>query len=211
MDSTKHLDDLAQIRSVMERSTRFLSISPMAAVLAGIYALVGAYAGYRIIYNSPVVIYETLEKGFWNEQTLPLFLIAGAVLTAATLTGLITSYQKAKAAGQSLWTRSGIRLGINFMIPMAAGGVFILILLMRGYFGLLASATLLFYGFALLNAGNFTFSDIRTLGILEIILGLLAAAFPGRGLIFWAVGFGVLHIVYGGIMYFKYEKSGDRG
>ena len=90
---------------------------------------------------------------------------------------------------------------------MAAGGVFVFILLSRGYLDLLASATLLFYGFALLNAGNFTFSDIRTLGILEIILGLLATAFPGKGLIFWTLGFGVLHIVYGLIIYFKYEKK----
>jgi len=207
MNSSKHLDDLAQIRSVMERSTRFLSISPLAAVLAGIYALIGAYVGYRIIYNSPVVIYNTLDESILNEKTLPLFAIAGAVLVAATLTGLITSFRKAKQAGSSLWTRSAIRLAVNFIIPMAAGGIFVLILLQRGYVDLLASATLLFYGFALINAGNFTFSDIRTLGVLEIILGLLAAAFPGRGLIFWAIGFGVLHIVYGGIMYFKYERT----
>lgn len=207
MDSSKHLDDLAQIRSVMERSTRFLSISPLAAVLAGIYALIGAYVGYRIIYNSPVVIYDTLDEGILNEKTLPLFTVAGIVLVMATLTALVTSYRKAKQAKQELWSRSAIRLAVNFMIPMAAGGIFVLILLQRGYVDLLASATLLFYGFALINAGNFTFSDIRTLGVLEIILGLLAAAFPGRGLIFWTIGFGVLHIVYGGIMYFKYEKT----
>ena len=207
MDSTKHLDDLTQIRSIMERSTRFLSLSAWSAILAGIYALIGAFIGYRMIYYSPVVIYDTLENGIFNANTIPLFLVAATIFVLASLTGIYMSYRKAKQAGQSLWTKAAIRLLVNFNIPMAAGGVFVFILLSRGYVDLLASATLLFYGFALLNAGNFTFSDIRTLGILEIILGLLAAAFPGKGLIFWTLGFGVLHIVYGLIIYFKYEKK----
>lgn len=207
MDSTKHLDDLSQIRSIMERSTRFLSLSAMSAILAGVYALIGAVVGYRMIYYSPVVIYDTIENGLFNENTFPLFMVAGGVFLFAAITVLFMSHRKAKQAGQSLWNRSATRLLVNFSIPMAAGGVFVFILLNRGYVDLLASATLLFYGFALLNASNFTFSDIRTLGILEIVLGLLAAALPGKGLIFWTIGFGVLHILYGVILYFKYEKK----
>lgn len=206
MSSTKHLDDLTQIRSIMERSTRFLSLSAGAAILAGIYALIGAFVGYRMIYNSPVVIYDTVRERLFNESSIPLFLVAAAVFILASLTGLYMSHRKAKKAGQSLWNRSAVRLLINFNIPMIAGGLFVMVLLSRGYFDLLAAATLIFYGLALVNAGNFTFSDIRTLGILEIGLGLLAAVFPGRGLLFWALGFGVLHIVYGVILHFKYEK-----
>jgi len=207
MDSIKHLDDLTQIRSIMERSTRFLSLSAWSAILAGIYALIGAVVGYRMIYYSPVVIYDTIEQGLFNKNTFPLFLVAGIVFLLAAITVLYMSHRKAKQAGQSLWNRSAMRLLTNFSIPMVAGGVFVFILLSRGYVDLLASATLLFYGFALLNASNFTFSDIRTLGILEIVLGLMAAALPGKGLIFWTIGFGVLHILYGVILYFKYERE----
>jgi hypothetical protein len=44
------------------------------------------------------------------------------------------------------------------------------------------------------------------LGICEIGLGLIASIYMGYGLLFWAVGFGVLHIIYGIVMYMKYER-----
>jgi hypothetical protein len=207
MNHPKHLDDLAQIRSIMERSTKFLSLSAWAAIMAGVYALIGAGIAYRIIYFSPIVRYEALTQSFFHPDVLPLFLVAISVFVFAAATAIWLSYRKAKQAGQKLWTRSAIRVLVNFIIPLAAGGVFVLILYGRGYYSLIAASTLVFYGMALLNAGNFTFSDIRLLGISEILVGLLAALFPGKGLYFWAFGFGVLHIVYGIIMYWKYERG----
>jgi len=207
MNHPKHLDDLAQIRSIMERSTKFLSLSAWAAIMAGGYALIGAGIAFRIIYFSPIVRYEALTQSFFHPDVLPLFLVAISVFVFAAATAIWLSYRKAKQAGQKLWTRSAIRVLVNFIIPLAAGGVFMLILYGRGYYSLIAASTLVFYGMALLNAGNFTFSDIRLLGISEILVGLLAALFPGKGLYFWAFGFGVLHIVYGIIMYWKYERG----
>jgi hypothetical protein len=64
---------------------------------------------------------------------------------------------------------------------------------------------LIFYGLGLVNAGKFTFGEIYYLGILEIITGLISAFIPGRGLIFWIFGFGILHIIYGLAVYRKYE------
>lgn len=199
-------DDLAQIRSIMERSTKFLSLSALSAILAGIYALVGAGLAYKIIYDSEVVLYSHLKEQFVTPETLPLLLIAGTVLFLAVTTALLMSYRKARRAGQSLWNASARRLLINFTIPFVAGSAFVAILYFRGHYNLLASSTLLFYGLALLNAGNFTFSDIRKLGMAEIAMGVLAAIFPGKGLLFWALGFGVLHILYGTSMYLKYER-----
>ncbi|NUN99918.1 MAG: hypothetical protein HUU01_04805 [Saprospiraceae bacterium] len=200
-------DDLAQIRSIMERSTKFLSLSALSAILAGVYALVGAGLAYNIIYGSEVVLYFELKDQFITPEILPLILIAGAVFVLAVSTGLLLSYRKASAAGQALWNGPAKRLFYSFIIPFSAGAVFVVILYFRGHFSLLAASTLLFYGMALLNAGNFTFSDIRKLGMGEIALGVLAAIFPGKGLLFWALGFGVLHIVYGVIMYLKYERK----
>jgi len=206
MNSTKHLDDLAQIRNIMERSTKFLSLSAWAAILAGIYALIGAAVAYRIIYYSPIVRYEALKEGPLNPAALPLFLTAAIVFLLALTTGVWLSHKKAQKAGQKLWNRSAIRATINFAIPLAAGGAFVLILYGRGYYDLLAASTLVFYGLALINAGNFTFSDIRKLGIWEVVVGLVAALFPSNGILFWAIGFGVLHLIYGGILYWKYER-----
>jgi len=199
-------DDLAQIRTIMERSTKFLSLSALSAILAGVYALIGAGLAYKIIYDSEVVLYFELKDQFITPETLPLILIAGTVFVFAVGTGLLLSYRKASAAGQPLWNVPAQRLFYNFLIPFSAGSVFVIILYFRGYYSLLAASTLLFYGIAMLNAGNFTFSDIRKLGMGEIALGILAAIFPGKGLLFWALGFGVLHIVYGVIMYLKYER-----
>ena len=109
--------------------------------------------------------------------------------------------------GSSIWNGASQRFLLNVMIPLIAGGVFIIALLLRGEIELLVPACLIFYGMSLLNAGNYTFSDIRFLGILEMLVGVLALMYPGMGLLFWAIGFGVLHIIYGVIMYFKYERS----
>ncbi len=207
MTQIKPQDDLAQIRAIMERSTRFLSLSALSSVLAGIYSLIGAAVAYRIIYYSDRILYGNLKHDIFSPDTMPLVATALAVLVLACGTVLWLSYRKARLAGQRLWTISGRRVLVNFAIPMIAGGVFVILLYARGFYSLLAPCTLIFYGLALINAGNFTFSDIRALGMWEIALGLLAAFFPGKGLLFWALGFGVLHIVYGGVMYLKYERN----
>ncbi len=207
MDANKSLDDLSQIRSIMERSKKYLSLSPWAAIMAGVYALTGAGVVYWRVYYSPAVLYEQIREGGYSAALLMLLAIAVAVFVLSAGTGLWLNYRKASKAGEKLWSKTAIRLAINFIIPMLAGGVFVLILFYRGYYSLLAASTLLFYGLALLNAGNFTFTDIRNLGISEIVIGLLAALLPGKGLFFWAIGFGVLHIVYGILMYWKYERK----
>ncbi len=207
MNQAKSLDDLAQIRAIMERSKKFLSLSPWAAIMAGVYALLGAGFFYWKIYYAPVLIYGQLKAGVLSPLLSTLVATALAVFLLAASTGIWVNYRKAAKMGEKLWTKAATRLAINFAIPLAAGGIFVIILFLRGYYGLMAASTLLFYGLALLNAGNFTFSDIRSLGICEIIVGLLAAVFPGKGLFFWAIGFGLLHLVYGVLMYWKYERN----
>ena len=53
---------------------------------------------------------------------------------------------------------------------------------------------------------RYTQRDIKYLGYTEIGLGLLAGIFLNYGLLFWSLGFGVFHIVYGVAMYYKYER-----
>ncbi len=207
MTPPKALDDLAQIRAIMERSAKFLSVSALSAGLAGLYALLGAAYAYRYIYGSDEVLYGHLKRNPLGPDTRPLVLAAALVLLAATGTALWLSYRKARRAGQRLWTPAGRRLLINFTVPMLVGAAFVAALYWRGNYSLIAASTLVFYGMALLNAGNFTFSDIRLLGIWEVILGLAALALPGKGLLFWTLGFGVLHVVYGAILYWKYERK----
>jgi hypothetical protein len=199
-------NELASIRSIMERSSKFISLSGLSGILAGIYALIGAYLAYRQIYKGSTRIYDSLSVGVYPETITYLIIIAVAVLAASLITGFVLSSRQAKRKGQPIWGKIGQTLLFHMATPLVTGGLLILILLSRGYYGIITPATLIFYGLSLISASNFTFSDVKYLGILEIILGLIAACLPGYGLLFWAIGFGVLHIIYGSMMYLKYDK-----
>jgi len=203
----KYLDDLQEIRSIMERSTRFLSLSGKSGIVAGVLALIGAYIAYQQIYYSETIIYDSLKSRDYSTSAFKLLAIASTVLVLSIGVGIWLSGQKAKKAGEQLWSPASKKLVLHAIVPLITGGILILILLSRGYLGAVAGVSLIFYGLALFQAGNFTFSDVKYLGIIEIIVGLLAVANPGFGLYFWAFGFGVLHIVYGTIMHFKYDRK----
>ena len=197
--------ELSSIRDLMERSAKFISLSGLSGVLAGIYALIGAGVGYTLLQQEYVVIkrYHT-----YNEELLilKLFLTAFAVLVLSIGTGVWLSIRKAKRNGQPFWNTGSKRLLINMAIPLISGGLFTFILIYRGYYGVVAPTTLIFYGLSLVSGSHYTYSGVMSLGILEILLGLLCAIMPGYGLIFWSIGFGLLHIIYGTVMHFKYDK-----
>lgn len=205
-DIHEYEKDLASIRNIMERSAKFISLSGLSGVLAGIYALAGAIAAYFIVHY-PVSPFRFRIYSASSPDTLwKLIIIAAFVLVASVSTGLYLSNAKAKKHGLNLWTAASKKLIFNLSIPLITGGLFILIILYTGHFGLAAPASLIFYGLALIQGSSNTFDEVRYLGFSEIILGLISALYPGFGLQFWAIGFGVLHIVYGTIMYNKYDK-----
>jgi hypothetical protein len=92
------------------------------------------------------------------------------------------------------------------LIPLFAGGIFIFILIFRNILELIPSVMLIFYGLSLVNAGKFTLGEIHYLGLIEIGLGLLASIFIDYSLVFWTLGFGIMHIIYGMVMYYRHEK-----
>ena len=204
-NNTNYLKDISEIKAIMQRSSRFISLSGLSGVLAGTYALVGAYLAYSLLYQeSDVFSYRVVTTDF--STTAQLFTIAIGVLILSILSGIWFTTRKARRENLPVWDQQAKRLLINLFIPLAAGGILCLILVNKGYIGIIAPLTLIFYGLALVNASKFTLSEIRSLGLLEIALGLLASHFIGYGLLFWALGFGILHIIYGAWMYIKYEK-----
>lgn len=208
-----HLAALSEIRSMMERSSRFISLSGLSGVAAGLCALIGATLVYVYLGTTPfagerVYYVEALNANKWGMNYQTFFILdAGLVLIAALASGIFFTSRKAKQKGQQVWDALTLRLLTNLAIPLITGGVFCLALMYHGLFGFVAPTTLVFYGLALINGSKYTLNDIRYLGILEVALGLLALFKLGYGLEFWVVGFGVLHIVYGAYMYFKYEKE----
>ncbi len=206
MKEKEHLQTLSDIRSMMERSSRFISLSGLSGVFAGLFALAGAWFANSLISNY-LRVYPLGHQGDDIEIFSYLFLDAALVLGASLLVGVLLTVRNSKKQGIKTWDSTAKRLLINLAIPLATGGLFCFVLVYHGVFGLVAPATLIFYGLALINASKYTFNDIRYLGIFEIILGLIASVYIGYGLLFWACGFGVLHIVYGAVMYFKYERN----
>ncbi len=189
----------------MERSSRFISLSGLSGVFAGVYALIGAVIAY--LHFMPETT-EYSSPGYTGSlDKLPgMIVIAGSVLILSIITAIFFTTRNARRKNQKTWDKRSQRMLWNLAIPLVAGGIFLLILLKQGTLYLISPAMLIFYGLALINGSKYTFNDIRYLGYCEIGLGLLATWFYGNGLLFWSIGFGVLHIVYGAAMYWKYER-----
>ena len=207
MEAKDYLKDIQDIKSIMNQSSRFISLSGLSGVLAGIYSLVGAWFAYKTIYFDTSTMGNYKNLVISESAVIRLFVIATTVILTSIITGIVLSIRKAKKSNDKVWNVSSKRLVINFGIPLATGGFFIIFLIEKEILGLVAPLTLLFYGLACVNASKYTLGDVRYLGITMIVLGLLSTWFLGYGLLFWALGFGVCHIVYGSMMYFKYDRN----
>lgn len=202
-----YIRDIADIRAMMERSTRFLSLSGWAGILVGIYALAGAWMAYNSFsFHPDKVISSPFEPGGRFFNMAGVLFTALAILMLAIITALILSSRKAHKKGERAWNATSRRLLFQMGIPLIAGGILMLILWSKGLFGLMASMSLLFYGLAIYAASTFTFNEMKYLGLIQMGLGLLAAWFIEYGLLLWAIGFGVIHIIYGIYMHFRYER-----
>ena len=207
-DPREPLQQLSEIRSLMESSTRFVSLSGLSGVAAGAVALAGAAWTYTYL-RSENILRELLPRQVFMasmEQYYTLVGMALVILLAAVGSAAFFTVRNTRRQGKSVWTRASQRMLINLMIPLVAGALFCLQLAWYGFSGMVPGATLIFYGLALLNAGKYTLREIRLLGISEVVLGLVAIWVLQYSILFWALGFGVLHIVYGLIMYQKYER-----
>ena len=201
-----YAQDIAEIRSMMERSSKFLSLSGWAGVMAGLYALIGAYISYAVFdFNPNQVIYSR------NEEAFPIMLwevmITGiTILILAVGTAVLLSYRKARLRKEKVWNNISRRLVNSMAVPLVAGGLLILALIFKGLLGLIAPVSLIFYGIALFNAGKFTYKEVRFLGLIQVALGLFGSYFIEFNLLFWALGFGIMHIIYGIFIQSKYEQ-----
>lgn len=206
--SENSLETLQEIRSIMERSARFLSLSGWSGIWAGTIALIGAYiANMRL--PSAWIARKNPECILCDAATVQLLWLAIIILFTALSGGIFFTWRKVKKQGLNLWNHASRKLLIQVAIPLIAGGVFCIALLGNGDNIYLSPASLIFYGLALINGSKYTISDIRYLGIFEVVLGAVNLFIPEYAIYFWASGFGVLHILYGIIMWNKYDKERD--
>jgi len=222
--NTQPIDTLQDIKQMMERSSRFISLSGLSGIAAGCCALAGAWFAHGIIfnnngsstsYNHYREVYETnvsanggisLSEFMGNR----LFMVAVVTFIAAFTLAFLFTYLRSRKTNTPIWGYTSQRLMLNVSIPMLVGGIYLWKMIQEGIFGLIAPGCLIFYGLALVNASKYTLKEIRYLGFGQIIIGLINLWYIGYGLYFWALGFGVLHIVYGIVMWWKYEKTQER-
>jgi hypothetical protein len=215
-DQQDYARELAEIRSMMERSSKFGTLSSWAGIMAGIYALAGAFIAWQYFDFNPVSIFcNTTKTGLAPNGGEPcieyaalpeIVLLALFILILSAVSAIYFSYRRADKRGEKLWNATSRRLLENMAVPLVTGGLLIVIFISKGMIGLMAPLSLLFYGLALYSASKLTYDEVRVLGVIQIILGLVCTYFVEYGLICWAIGFGIVHIAYGIYIHFKYER-----
>ncbi|HEU4632423.1 MAG TPA: hypothetical protein VFS22_00470 [Flavisolibacter sp.] len=198
-EQNQHLESIEDIKRLMHKSSRFISLSGLSGVAAGVCALIASWIAYRKIQQAGNGGHESLET--------QLVMIGAVTFIAALVLAFLFTYVRSRQTGVAIWGYTARRVMINVFVPMLAGGLVIWRMIGFGYYNLVAPVSLIFYGLALINASKFTLNEIRYLGYGQLLLGLLNLWLEGYGLYFWAMGFGVLHILYGLIMWNKYERN----
>jgi hypothetical protein len=204
---TDYLQDIEEIRSLMEKSSKFISLSGWAGIFAGVFALMGSYIALTYLdFNPQSLSVDTENNPFQQKQIFSAVQLALLVFLLAISFALFFTHRRAKRKDELLWTPTAKRLVMNMAVPLFTGGILILLFISKGFIGFVAPFSLLFYGLALFTISKFTFDEVKILGLIEILLGLISVYKVSLGLLFWAIGFGVVHIIYGIYVYFKYER-----
>lgn len=199
MSQKQYSDDLAHIRTMMERSSRFLSLSGWAGIIPGLLALAGlSTAGWLIV--------QSKLTGAAIDRTNPLILQLAAIALVVLLLSVFSSWymcmRKARLEQQSVWTPAIRNMLLHFSIPLVAGAIIAGWIYEKEQWELLAPVLLSFYGIALVLVSQFTLRSIFWLGIIEVALSIPAGV-TGWELPVLAIGFGFAHIVYGFLMFNK--------
>ncbi len=206
MSKQKYIQDLKEIKDLMNKSSKFISLSGWSGISIGIVALTASFIAKYLVDFKLAVYSKTVDmQKLLVDLTMELTITAAITLVVSLVLGFIFTYNKSKRLGQEIWSSQTKVLLINLFIPLAVGGMLCILLLLKGIYVLIAPLTLVFYGLALINASKYTLSEIRGLGILNCVLGLIGVQFVGYGLLLWAIGFGVLHIIYGILMKLKHQ------
>ncbi|WP_278479810.1 hypothetical protein [Tannerella forsythia] len=211
MKNKEVFNTLNEIRSLMEKSSKVLSLSGASAILVGGYACISAVVAYYMLggtggWSQDLLSFPRLQVN--TPYRMQLMLIFAAILVVLCLTTVFFfSRRKAKRSGQRfVFDRTAQRMLLNFFLPLAVGGILCLSLIWKQHYGLTSSVMLIFYGIALINASSYTYSNTRYLGYAELLLGLADSFVEGHALLFWTMGFGVFHIVYGIFFHLKYDR-----
>ena len=202
MESKDYLKDISDIKSLMIKSSRFISLTGVSGIASGVYALAGASYAYWLVSNIKGG-YASIDDKTFNLILFDLIIVG----FLSIITTIFLTRKKAKRDNENVWDLTIKKMVYSFLTTLIAGGIYITIIISKQDYEQAGALMLIFYGLAIINGAKHTLKDVRFLGYIEVLLGLIFALFPEYGFWIWVLGFGVLHIVYGSLMYFKHEKN----
>jgi hypothetical protein len=175
------LENLRFIRETMSRASEFTAVPGWGGIFMGISALITAP-----IAGPPD------DSVRW----MLIWFADGAV--AATI-ALVAIAIKSRRSGAPLSKAApALRFALAFVPPLVAGMILTPVFALMGLGARLPGCWLLLYGTAVATGGAFSVRVVPLMGICFMALGAIAFAAPAAwGHWLMALGFGVLHIVFG--------------
>lgn len=216
MENKEQLEHISDIKKMMDKASRFSSLSSLSIIIAGIFALIGAFLIYSnlefVLNDGELISYSELINGESGSEVLTrkikfLLVVGSLIFFSSIIICYLLSLRKVRLENAEFWNPTFKRALRALFVPIIAGGIFSLLLLNHNAIGMVAPATLIFYGLGLINASKYTYGEVEVLGYVELTLGLVSSYYMGMGLLFWAIGFGLCHIVFGLVMYFKHDRK----
>jgi len=202
MSGKDYLKDISEIKSMMDKSSRFSSLSGVSGIVTGIYALIGSLIAYQYVTNNSIQI-STID----SYDFILLFVDLALIILLSLITSFVITRRKVKKEGISSWNVLTKKMLYNFSILLIPSALYVLILILKHDFVGAGSLMLFFYGASLINASHNTFKEIKTLGLIEMVLGILIILYPEFTFWLWLIGAGIVHIIFGIYMYFKHENN----
>ena len=169
---------LAYIRQTMESASSFTALSGWGLVAVGVVGLAAAGVAWRS------GVPERLSA--W---------LPAAVL--GVLCSGIANAAKARRLEMPLWTGSLRKVAWVMAPALAAGALMTWALDQAGVRYLMPGMWLALYGAGVTAGGTFSIRAVRWMGIALLLLGALAFVDPRQAIVYLALGFGVLHILFG--------------
>ena len=201
MENKEALNTLHEIKELMEKSSRFQSINGWSIIIIGLLASVVSAGACTLLL--PHEGLSWMPEG-WNGllinspyRTLIASACAVALLVVSFAVVCFGSYRLMKRQGDFVFGKTIRRPLFHFSVPMVVGGLLCVAMLLQGHYGLTSTFMLVFYGLALLNASHYTSRSIALLGYCELVLGVVDCFVVSHAILFWFLGFGLLHIVFG--------------
>ena len=215
MEPSQPEKDISLIKNLMEKSSKFSNLSGYAIATTGLLALLGAvfvYFDLGISISEKYISYAELINQTGNANSIYtkiklLVIIASLILLTSLLILYVTAKLKSERHDINLFNSSFSRALKSLFIPVLSGGIFCGFLILHKMYGLVAPATLIFYGLGLISASKYSYNELELLGYLELLLGTIASYYMGSGLLFWMIGFGIGHIILGVFIHYKYDKK----